>query len=132
MRTKNAVNSWHSMRIVEMTFSRELCREIGHGAKFEDDDSLITATKEYPSRAGPEFCRPGIQAQFLDDFLKVVSTYCIIVKIQNKNIICINAVLYFWSELCTSFLPAYNRKQQYIQRKSSPSGSYQAVQRACH
>lgn len=55
------VNSWHSSRMVEMTFLGEL-KESLRGTRFEDDNALITATKQWLRRAGPEFYRAGIQA----------------------------------------------------------------------
>jgi hypothetical protein len=51
------------MRMVEMTdyhlFGK--LKESLRGTRFEDDDALITATKRWLRRAGPEFYRAGIQ-----------------------------------------------------------------------
>jgi hypothetical protein len=61
---RNPKNSWHSMRMVEMTdyhlFGK--LKESLRGTRFEDDDALITATKWWLKQAGPESYHAGIQA----------------------------------------------------------------------
>jgi hypothetical protein len=51
------VNSWHSSPDVH-----PLITISGKVEEFEDDDGIITTTKQQLRHAGPEFYRAGIQA----------------------------------------------------------------------
>jgi hypothetical protein len=54
-----AVNSWYSSPDVHPLITIHLCGKV---EEFEDDDGIITATKQWLTCAGSEFYGAGIQA----------------------------------------------------------------------